>query len=134
VFAPDRKAERPATHLQHFRGVLHVDGYAGFEPLANKGDVVLAACWSHARRRFYYRKNGVFGCDSRAPSFDVARLLLTRSSAEQETPIALFAHPFGSRQMTVKRAPRAIWFAVRIEMQHDPCDIAPFGTFSVSVK
>ena len=27
-------------------GVLHVDGYAGFEPLASKGDVVLAACWS----------------------------------------------------------------------------------------
>ena len=51
--APDRKAERPASHLEHFRGVLHADGYAGFEPLAQKGDVVLAACWSHARRKFY---------------------------------------------------------------------------------
>jgi transposase len=28
-FAPDRKAERPVAHLQHFKGVLHVDGYAG---------------------------------------------------------------------------------------------------------
>jgi hypothetical protein len=53
MFAPDRKAERPASHLEHFRGVLHVDGYAGFEPLTRKGDVVLAACWSHTRRRFY---------------------------------------------------------------------------------
>jgi len=35
LFAPDRKAERPASHLEHFRGV-HVDGYAGFEPLAGK--------------------------------------------------------------------------------------------------
>jgi len=42
LFAPDRKAERPASHLEHFRGVLHVDGYVGFEPLADKGDVVLA--------------------------------------------------------------------------------------------
>lgn len=33
LFAPDRKAERPASHLEHFRGVLHVDGYPGFEKL-----------------------------------------------------------------------------------------------------
>jgi len=51
LFAPDRRAERPAAHLQHFSGVLHVDGYAGFEPLARKGDVMLAACWAHADRR-----------------------------------------------------------------------------------
>jgi transposase len=30
VFAPDRKSERPIAHLDRFRGVLHVDGYAGF--------------------------------------------------------------------------------------------------------
>lgn len=53
LFAPDRRAERPASHLEHFKGVLHVDGYAGFESLADKGNVVLAACWSHTRRRFY---------------------------------------------------------------------------------
>lgn len=29
VFAPDRKVERPAAHLEHFKGVPHVDGYAG---------------------------------------------------------------------------------------------------------
>ncbi len=53
LFAPDRKAERPASHLGDFKGVLHVDGYAGFEKLAAKGDVVLAACWAHTRRKFY---------------------------------------------------------------------------------
>jgi transposase len=45
VFAPDRKGERPASHLEHFSGVLHVDGYAGFERLQARGNVVLAACW-----------------------------------------------------------------------------------------
>jgi transposase len=49
----DRKAERPAAHLQDFRGVLQVDGYAGFERLTAPGDIVLAACWAHARRKFY---------------------------------------------------------------------------------
>ncbi len=47
-YSPDRKAERPAAHLKGFRGVLQVDGYAGFETLAAKGDIVLAACWAHA--------------------------------------------------------------------------------------
>jgi transposase len=53
LYAPDRKAERPALHLEDFKGVLHVDGYAGFERLANNSDVVLAACWAHTRRKFY---------------------------------------------------------------------------------
>lgn len=53
LFAPDRKAERPVAHLQHFKGVLHVDGYAGFERVAAREDVTLAACWAHTRRKFY---------------------------------------------------------------------------------
>jgi transposase len=53
LFAPDRKAERPVAHLARFTGVLHVDGYAGFEQLAANGNVVLAACWVHTRRKFY---------------------------------------------------------------------------------
>ncbi|MEQ1864978.1 MAG: IS66 family transposase [Micropepsaceae bacterium] len=52
-YSPDRKGERPATHLEKFKGVLQVDGYAGFERLTQGGKVVLAACWAHARRKFY---------------------------------------------------------------------------------
>ncbi len=52
-YSPDRKAERPASHLEDFQGVLQVDGYAGFETLTANGDIVLAACWAHARRKFY---------------------------------------------------------------------------------
>ncbi len=53
VYAPDRKAERPIEHLAGFRGVLQVDGYAGYGALARRGDVALAFCWAHVRRRFY---------------------------------------------------------------------------------
>ena len=53
VYAPDRKAERPIAHLAGFRGVLQVDGYAGYRALADQGQVRLAFCWSHVRRRFY---------------------------------------------------------------------------------
>src|SRR3974390_2670183 len=50
---PDRKAERPGAHLVGFKGILQVDGYAGYRPLAERGDVELAFCWAHVRRRFY---------------------------------------------------------------------------------
>src|SRR5271156_3239305 len=53
VYAPDRKAERPMAHLAGFKGVLQVDGYGGYRPLAEKGEVKLAFCWAHVRRRFY---------------------------------------------------------------------------------
>ncbi len=53
VYAPDRKAERPIAHLEGFKGVLQVDGYAGYRKLADRGDVRLAFCWSHVRRNFY---------------------------------------------------------------------------------
>jgi transposase len=53
VYAPDRKAERPVAHLKGFSGVLQVDGYGGYRALAQTGEVRLAFCWSHVRRRFY---------------------------------------------------------------------------------
>jgi transposase len=53
VYAPDRKAERPLSHLDGFTGVLQVDGYAGYRVLAERNAVQLAFCWSHVRRRFY---------------------------------------------------------------------------------
>lgn len=53
VYAPDRKAERPITHLAGFKGILQVDGYGGYRALAERGDVQLAFCWAHVRRSFY---------------------------------------------------------------------------------
>src|SRR3954451_479947 len=53
VYAPDRKADRPIAHLAGFTGVLQVDGYSGYKVLAERGEVCLAFCWAHVRRRFY---------------------------------------------------------------------------------
>jgi len=50
---PDRTAAWPTRHLAGYRGILQVDGYAGFEQLTHSGKVQLAACWAHARRKFY---------------------------------------------------------------------------------
>jgi len=53
VYAPDRTAKQPITHLAGFSGILQVDGYGGYRVLAERNDVQLAFCWSHVRRRFY---------------------------------------------------------------------------------
>jgi len=52
-YEPDRRAVRPAEHLRGFHGTLQVDGYGGFQALGETGQVTLAACWAHWRRRFY---------------------------------------------------------------------------------
>ncbi len=52
-YSPDRKAEHPASHLGTFAGILHADGYAGFDRLYESGRIGEAACWAHVRRKFY---------------------------------------------------------------------------------
>jgi transposase len=53
VYATDRRGARPIEHLAGFTGVLQVDGYGGYRPLAEQGQVKLAFCWAHVRRPFY---------------------------------------------------------------------------------
>ena len=52
-YSADRRGEHPRAHLAGFCGVLHADGYAGFEGLYGAGRVVEAACWAHVRRKFF---------------------------------------------------------------------------------
>ena len=58
VNAPDHKAERPLAHLQGFRGVLQVDGYARYRALIKSGRVQLAACWANVYHRFHETAQG----------------------------------------------------------------------------
>jgi transposase len=56
AYSEDRKGEHPASHLKGFRGLLQVDGYAGFGGLvtdAANDAPTLALCWAHTRRKFY---------------------------------------------------------------------------------
>ncbi len=51
-YSPDRKGAHPQAHLASFRGILQADGYAGYAGLYDRG-VTEAACWAHARRKFF---------------------------------------------------------------------------------
>ncbi len=56
-FSPDRLGEHAERHLDGFSGVLQADAFAGFnrlyDPARRPGPLVEAACWAHARRRFF---------------------------------------------------------------------------------
>ena len=57
-YSPDRKGERPASHLVNFTGTLHADAYAGYKNLYKSdkypdNKITEAACWAHTRRKFY---------------------------------------------------------------------------------
>jgi len=52
-YSPNRKGEHPVAHLKGFIGVLHADGYAGFNGLYQNGRISEAACWAHVRRKFF---------------------------------------------------------------------------------
>jgi transposase len=54
-YSPDRKGIHPRAHLKEFRGIIHADGYAGFNELFAGNRIVEAACWA-----LFPRPKGVF--------------------------------------------------------------------------
>src|SRR5512144_2102322 len=53
----DRRHEHPERHLKNFAGILQADAYSGYntlyDPGREKGAIVSALCWAHARRQFF---------------------------------------------------------------------------------
>ena len=56
-YSPDRGGQHPERHLASYAGLMQADAYAGFNRLyqatRKPGLIVEAACWAHARRKFF---------------------------------------------------------------------------------
>jgi transposase len=56
-YSRDRSGEHPERHLAGYGGVLQADAYGGFNRLyeadRRPGPLIEAACWAHARRKFF---------------------------------------------------------------------------------
>jgi transposase len=56
-YSPDRTAKHPNEHLTGYAGLMQADAYAGYnqlyEPRRLPGPITEAACWAHARRKFF---------------------------------------------------------------------------------
>jgi transposase len=51
-FRMGREREGPKQFLGNFEGLLQTDGYGAYDHIGGKG-MVHAACWAHARRKFF---------------------------------------------------------------------------------
>jgi transposase len=51
-FRMGREREGPKRFLGNFGGILQSDGYGGYDHIGGEG-IVHAACWAHARRKFF---------------------------------------------------------------------------------
>jgi transposase len=56
-YSRDRTGQHPQRHLERWSGILQADAYTGFGPLydagRSPGPILEAACWAHARRKFF---------------------------------------------------------------------------------
>jgi transposase len=125
-YSPDRKAERPAAHLQSFRGILQVDGYAGFERLTAAGAIVLAACWAHVRRKFYELQE--------AMGSPIAAEALRRIAELYAIEERINGLPAGQRQLVRAREARPIVMAMKPWLEKELDRIPPNGTLAEAIR
>jgi hypothetical protein len=56
-YSRDRSGEHPQTHLARYSGIFQADAFAGYNKLydtgRSAGPIMEAACWAHARRKFF---------------------------------------------------------------------------------
>lgn len=52
-YDPSRGGEVPLRLLNDYHGVLQVDGYAGYDPVIEKQNLIRLGCMAHLRRYFY---------------------------------------------------------------------------------
>ena len=56
-YSRDRGGEHPQSHLAEYSGILQADAYGGYgklyKPGRKPGPILEAACWAHARRKFF---------------------------------------------------------------------------------
>lgn len=83
-YSRDRSGIHPQTHLARYSGILQADAYGGYNKLyesgRSPGPIIEAACWSHARRKFFeladIAKNAKRKAQGRTPAF-IAPMALT---------------------------------------------------------
>ena len=61
-YSRDRSGEHPRAHLEEYAGIFQADAYGGYTKLyeadRKPGPLIEAACWVHARRRFFILAHG----------------------------------------------------------------------------
>jgi len=123
-FRMGREREGPKRFLGNFEGILQSDGYGAYDHVGGK-QIVYAACWAHARRKFFdavqlnandqtsirivAQMNELFAIDAQARD---ERFKQNRSSTSTDGEIQTVTGPNqdddrgSSRQSTSQECPR----------------------------
>lgn len=85
-FSVDRKGEHPSTHLAGYRGIVHADGFTGFNALFGKDLASEQACMVHVRRKFVdvFERDG--SSIARETIERIAKLYAVEKEARHKTP------------------------------------------------
>jgi transposase len=78
VYSPSRSRAGPNEFLKGFKGVLQVDGYAGYNEVLSQSDVIWAACMAHVRRGFdkalpYFKDDATYALKTIKGWFDIEK-------------------------------------------------------------
>ena len=85
-FSVDRKGRHPATHLRGYTGIVHADGFTGFNGLFGEGLATEQACMAHVRRKFVdvFERDG--STIARETIERIARLYAVEKDARYKPP------------------------------------------------
>ena len=86
-YRASRSARGPCEFLSTYAGVLQTDGYAGYDEVALREDVIRAACMAHVRRKFEEALDS--DRDRATHAIDVIRPWFTRETFAKETGASL---------------------------------------------
>jgi transposase len=130
-YSRDRAGIHPQTHLAGYSGIFQADAYGGYnrlyEPNRSPGPIIEAACWSHARRKFFeladIARNAKRRAQGKTPAFvapmalaavqridalfEIERGINGRSPAERLAARQQFSAPLVIQLETWLRAERA---------------------------
>lgn len=82
-YEASRAGKYPLDMLKDFTGYLQTDGYAGYNGLSNRKDIVHLACWAHARRKFKEAESSEKNLSSIAMALIQELYALERQAIEQ---------------------------------------------------
>ncbi len=121
-YSPDRKSEHPQAHLRDFRGILQADAYSGFAQLYEDGQILEAACWAHARRKFY----DLYVADRSPIATEALQRIATLYAVERDIRRSLPAQREGVRQERAGPLLAALhtWLAATLQTVSAKSDLA----------
>ncbi len=126
LYSSDRKAERPASHLTTFSGVVQVDGYPRFDRLREGGRIQLAGCWAHARRKFYEVQQ--------ATASPVAAEALRRIAELYAIETSIRGQPAAARQSMRQSASRPLVADLKAWLDQQLARLPPRGGLADAIR